>query len=265
MVKKILGLFFVLVLCLMTSVHAMASDTRGFDGRYKHIDDSAEVIPDSQEAKISKKLDEISRKRNMDIAVAVVTQLNDVSIQDYADDLYDKNFNTDGLLLVIDVQGRNWYISTSGYGIKAFTDAGIQYIGQQIRPALSKGNYASAAAEYADLCDDFIAQARKGKPYDTKNLPKEPLSIWWIPGSMLIGFIIAGIAAAYMIKEMRAVGPAPAANDYVRNMHVTDRNDLFLYSTVSRVRKAENESSGGGSSTHTSSSGSTHGGGGGSF
>ena len=35
-------------------------------------------------------------------------------------------------------------ISTCGYGITAFTDAGIQYLGEQMTPCMADGDYAGA-------------------------------------------------------------------------------------------------------------------------
>jgi hypothetical protein len=40
--------------------------------------------------------------------------------------------NRDGVLLLVSTGDRKWHISTCGYGITAFTDAGIQYLGEQM-------------------------------------------------------------------------------------------------------------------------------------
>ena len=173
----------------------------------------------------------------------------------------------DGALLLISVEDNDWYISTCGYGITVFTDAGIEYIGKQIKGDLSDSNFAGAFDKFAYLCDDFITQARTGEPYDVKNLPKEPLSLIWIPIAIVAGFILSLIIVGRMKAKLKTVRFQPAANSYMKagSMNITESRDMFLYNTVTRTAKPKDNDSGGGSSTHTSSSGSTHGGGGGKF
>ena len=62
----------------------------------------------------------------------------------FADDLYDYcqygyGPDMDGVLLLVSVGDRKWHISTCGYGITAFTDAGIQYLGEQMTPFMADG------------------------------------------------------------------------------------------------------------------------------
>ena len=54
---------------------------------------------------------------------------------------------------------RNWAIATHGYAIEAFTDAGQEYIMEQVKPYLSDGDYNEAFQMFAMECDDFIMQA----------------------------------------------------------------------------------------------------------
>ena len=82
--------------------------------------------------------------------------LNGATPASYADDTYDYNGygygnNRDGLLLLISMEDRDWYISTTGYGITAFTDAGIQYIGNKIKEHLSDGDYDAAFNSFATI------------------------------------------------------------------------------------------------------------------
>ena len=174
----------------------------------------------------------------------------------------------DGVLLLVSLEDHDWYISTSGYGITAFTDAGIQYIGEQIKPDLADGNYLDAFETYADQCDNFINQANSGEPYDVDHMPKEPLSPIWFGISFIVGLGGALLVVGVNKSELKSVGKQNEAQNYVRpgSMRVTKRSDLFLYRKVTRTEKPQPKSSGsGGSSTHTSSSGNTHGGGGGKF
>ena len=269
MKKKITALLFALVLCLCTAVPAFAAD--GFADEYYRVNDLADLLTDSEEAALLQKLDEISLRQKMDVTIATVNDLDGYSsAAEYADVVYEYcqyGYGTekDGLLLLISVEDHDWAISTCGYGITAFTDAGIAYIMEQIKPNLADGNYAAAFDTYANLCDEFITQARSGSPFDKGDLPREPLSVIWIPISIVIGVALALIVVGSMKGKLKTVRSQAAANSYLKkdSLAVTESSDLFLYHTVDRTKREKDNDSG--SSTHTSSSGTTHGGGSGKF
>ena len=269
MKKKIIALLFALVICLSTAVPTFAAD--GFADEYYRVNDLADLLTDSEEAALLEKLDEISQRQKMDVTVATVNDLDGYSsAAEYADAVYEHckygyGSQKDGLLLLISMEDRDWAISTCGYGITAFTDAGIEYIGKQIKSDLSDGNYAAAFDTYANLCDEFITQARNGSPFDKGNLPRESLSIIWIPISVAIGVVLALLVVGNMKGKLKTVRTRAEANSYLKkdSLAVTESSDLFLYHTVTRSKKEKD--SGSGSSTHTSSSGTTHGGGSGKF
>lgn len=265
--KKKISVILFIILCFCIALPAFAET----ESSYYRVIDMADLLSDSDEASLIEKLDDISSNQSVDVVVATTDNLEGYSIQEYADLLYEQcNFgygsDRDGLMLLIDINGSNWYISTCGYGITAFTDAGIEYIGEQIKPELSDGDYYAAFEEYAELSDDFITQAKNGNPYNSKNLPSKPLSIIWIPAALVIGFIIANIIVGGMKSQLKTVRKQVTANSYVKknSMNITENHDLFLYRTVTKTEKVKNDSSSD-STTHSSSSGTTHGGGGGKF
>lgn len=271
MKKKITAMIFALILCLCAVTPAFAANSDGFVGECNRLNDAANLLTDSEEAELLAKLDEISLRQQMDVTVATVTNLGNCdTAAECADEVYEfSSFgygqSKDGLMLLISAEGRDWAISTCGYGITAFTDAGIEYIGRQMKSDLSDGNYASAFNTYADLCDEFITQARSGSPYDKGSLPRESLSIIWLPISVVIGVVLALIIVGSMKSKLKSVH-SQAANSYMKkdSLNVTESTDLFLYHNMTRTEKKK-ESSSEGSSTHTSSSGTTHGGGSGKF
>lgn len=271
MKKKILVFLLSLVFCFSAELPVFVVQAEGFASEYERVMDSAELLTDGEEAELSSKLREICERQKMDIAVITADTLDGKTPRDYADDTYDfcgfgYGEKKDGLLLLISTEENDWYISTHGYGITAFTDEGIKYIGKQIKDDLSNGNYAAAFDTFADLCDKFITQAKSGTPYDFFNLPREPLSGIWIPLSLLFGLLISLAVVKSMKVKLKTVRFQPAARDYLKNgsLNITEKRDMFLYNTVTRTERPKDSDSGG-SSTHTSSSGETHGGGGGKF
>lgn len=271
MKKKITAIIAAFLLCLCTVFSVLATDTEGFADEYYRLNDLADILSESEEQALLAKLDEISVRQKMDVTVVTVDNLDGYDdVTKCADDVYeDCNYgygsNKDGLLLLISMEDHDWTISTCGYGITAFTDSGIEYIGKKMKTDLSDGNYAAAFDTYANLCDEFITQARNGKPYDTGNLPREPLGIMWIPISIATGVVLALLIVGGMKGKLKTVHSQVAANNYMKkdSLTVSESSDRFLYRTVTRSEKKKDNDSG--SSTHTSSSGTTHGGGGGKF
>lgn len=268
MIKKgIFTIFFVLLLCIMPAVSAFAT------GDMPRLVDEADLIPDGDEAELLGKLDEISERQQVDVVVLTVNSLEGMSPEEYADDFYDYNGygfgdGRDGILFLISMGEREMCMSTTGYGITAFTDAGQDYIYDQIMTYIKDGDYTTAFTIFATQCDGFITQARTGEAYDVDNLPQEPFSVF---GALIIavgiGFIVSLIATGIMRLQLHSVYSQSAADSYMikDSLKVTRSNDLFLYRQVERREKPKEEeqektSSQGGSTTHVSSSGTTHGG-----
>ncbi len=231
--------------------------------------DDAGLLTASEKSGLLSLLNEISEKQGMDIVIVTVESLNGKSPRTFADGYYDDNgYGADGILLLIATDSRDWHISTSGYGITALTDAGIDYVSDRFIDDLSDGDYASAFTTYAELCDDFITKAKSGNAYDRGNMPSSDFP-WGqsILISLAIGFVIAFIATAIMRSKLKSVCRKSGAADYIKqgSFRVTNANDVFLYRRVTRRAKPKDNHSGGGSGTHRSSSGRSHGGGGGKF
>ncbi len=273
MKKKITAFLFAIILCLAAAVPVFAATSNGFASDHYCVVDCAGLLSDSDKERLENKIDEIRNRQKLDITVLTLDTLDDLTPQEYADEFYEEALlgygeNWDGVLLLVSIEDSDWYITTSGYGITVFTDAGIQYIGDQIKPYMSDGDFAGAFDKFADLCDEFINKAASGDPYDSDNLPTEPLGVEWIPISIIIGLVIAICVVRDMASKLKSVQFKSGASNYIKrgSMKVTESSDMFLYHTVTKVRKADDSSSsGGGSSTHTSSSGRSFGGGGGKF
>lgn len=253
-------------------VNEVAASTIILDKAIRVVD-MADLLNDTEEEVLLSQLDEISERQQVDIAVVTVNSLDGKSPMEYADDFYDYNgygfgANNDGILLLVSMEDRDWWISTTGYGIEALTDAGINYISEKFLPMLSDGDYADAFSTYAKLCDEFITQAKNAEPFDIGNMPQEPFDIVFnLSIALLIGLAVAFVITAMMKSQLKSVRFQSEAANYVKkdSMKVTQSKDLFLYRNVDRREKPKESSSSGGSSTHTSSSGTTHGGGGGKF
>ena len=241
------------------------------------IVDRAGVLSESERTALMNSAEAVSSQYACDVAVVFLRGLgSSSSIMNYTDDFFDYNgygygAGKDGVMLLVDVQGREYWISTSGFGIDAFTDAGQLYLKDLFVKYLSSGDWAGAAEAFISGSGRFLKQARNGQPYDIGNMPKNGLNLYALLVDAVAGLLLGGLPLIKAKKEMETVKPKRDAGDYIRGMapQLTHKNDSFLGSSVARVPiprgNDRSDSGGGGSSIHISSSGSTHGGSGGHF
>ncbi len=266
MKKRIYSLACILVLCLMTWSPAFATaETIPSERLLPRLVDDADLLTDSEESTLLGKLDQISETHQCDVVVVTTNSLEGKGSTQYADDFFDYNgygmgAGYDGILLLVSMEERDWAMSTHGFGITAFTDAGLEYLENQFLSDLSNGYYADSFTAYAESCDIMLKQARNGDPFDYDNLPKEPFSLMWIPIAIIGGAILSFIVVGVMKAELKSVRKQAAANNYVRegSLNIRESRDTYLYRKVDKREKPKNN--GGGSSTHRSSSGRSHGG-----
>lgn len=252
------------------------------DSNGKQIADDAGLLTDEQEATLLKSIEVIREKYSFDVVLHTTNSIGEKTVSDYADDYYDYNGygvgeNRDGLLFMLNMNNgeegnRDYYTSTCGSGITAFTDYAIKdsnsKINSLILPFLEDGDWFGAFEKYLELVDIFLEQAQTGEPYDSSN-PYKTFSDYVI----MEGIVLAVAALAVFIvskklgSSMKTNVKKAGATDYVNpgSFKLTGSCDVFLNKTITRTAKPKETKSGSGSSTHTSSSGSTHGGGGGKF
>lgn len=257
MKRKILSLL--VILCLLSlAVFTVQAET-------VRLADEAGLLSGSEEKSICQMLDEISSRQGVDIVIVTTDYLEGKSPMEYADDYFDYGgYAPDGILLLVSMEDRDWYVSTTGYGITAVTDAGLECISDRFVPYLSDEEYAEAFETFARLCDVFLTQARSGDPYDIHNLPKEPFNAAVSLGvALVIGLVVSLIVTGKMKKELKSVAQRAKADDYIApgSLQLSYSRDVLLYTHLDRRERPKS----GGSSTHVSSSGTTHGGGGGKF
>ncbi len=237
---------------------------------YPRLLDDAGLLTDAEAAELLNQLDEVSERQNFDVVIITVDSLGDETAQQFADEVYEAcgygyGEEHDGILLLISMEDRDWAISTTGYGITAFTRSGQEYLVDQFKPDLSDGNYLKAFQIFAEKSDDFLTQAANGEPYGKGNMPYIPLSWLHIVIAAGIGLLIGGITVGVMAGGMKSVRRQAAAKDYLRegSLNLTDSRDVFLYRTLDRRERPKEDDDH--SDVHTSSSGTSHGGSSGKF
>ena len=155
------------------------------DGGKPTVVDRAHLLTASEAESLSNRLKEIGSKYRCDVVIATVPSLDGKSAEAYADDFFDYNgygygavpnaqgttINGDGILLLLSMEDRDFAISTSGYGIKAFTDYGIQTcLEPAFLPYLKNNSYFDGFDAFADECESLLKTAQEGVPYDCRHI-----------------------------------------------------------------------------------------------
>ncbi len=240
--------------------------------------DNAGLLSDSDEITLNATLVSVSLKHDCDVVVVTVSSTGGKSVQAYADDYYDDNgygLGTDksGILLLVSMGERDWYISTAGTAIKIFPYNTLGVIGDEVAGYLSDGNYSGAFDKFADLADGYLTSYENGVPYNNggnidnggtidnggsshnnggssewSNFDEvhinPPVSAYL--SVILLAFFIAAIIALVIVlvmkSNLKSVRHKLTARDYVRSgsMRVTNASEFFLFRTVSRVARPQN-------------------------
>lgn len=227
------------------------------------IVDKADLLTDSQEAVLASKAEALTDEYAMDVVILTVDSLGYKSATAYADDYFDYNGygigpRKSGVLFLISMENRDWAISTCGDAIDALTDYGLDKLFETISDDLSDNDFYSAFSTYLTELDTYFEAYEEGSPIDKEVTPLDMIPVVLI--SLVLGLIVAAIVIWFMTRSMNTARAQRSAQSYVTpgSFDLRNRQDIYLYSHTSRVRRAE--SSSGGSSIHRSSSGRSHGG-----
>lgn len=255
--------------------------------------DNAEYLTDDQSEQLEQMLDEVLTD---DFCAVVFTEdePSDDDPQAAADDFFDfegyLEQYSNGIVFYICKSTRQYAFSTTGTAIDTFDDSKLDVIENDMLDFLRNDEYFEAFCSFAgnvkyylneyadsDYPSDYASNSSSDYNggydyYDDEPLVIDiPTIITFIAISVLVALIIAAIATAIRAGRMNTAKLKTEASNYVdeKGLNVTASNDIYLYCTVTRTERPQNEdhnsSGGGGSSTHVSSSGTTHGGRSGSF
>ena len=248
--RKIRNVFLALVLCLAAVLPTVAN-ADSFSAR---LVDDADLLTIVEEEVLCSKLDSISEKWQVDVVVVTANQLHGATPQDFSDTLYaGSEYRKDSILLLVSMEERDLIVTPYHGAQDSFTNAGCEYILDQIAEDMSSELYMLAFDEFAQLCDEFMNQAQTGEAYAQGNLPKGPFPlVKRLLIAVAIGLVVALIVTGVMKSQLKSVHSQSAADTYVKSgsLNITHKQDLFLYRNVTRKPKPKGNSGGrsGGSS-----------------
>jgi len=217
--------------------------------------DGAGLLTQGRIAKIEAKAQEIKEQYGFNVIVVTTNSLDGKSPKSYADDFYDYTaslYGTDGVLFLVSMEDRDWYISTSGYGRKAISNRRVDAIADECVPYLSSGDYGEAFSEFLELTDNYLYKTQNGVTNDT------PVFVY-IMIALIIAAVISIITVFIFKAQLTSVRYQRGAGRYQKpgSVNITNRRERFLYRNVIVTDRPKSNSGGGG--------GGFHGGGGGKF
>ena len=230
----------------------------------KRVADNAGLLSAAEISELESLTAQIASTYNFDLVIVTETSIGSASPMNYADDYFDYNgfMGRDGCLFLQVTGSRDYWFSTSGRGIKILNSAAFNKLEKDAVNFLKNNDPAGAYRTFIRDWETFLALDAEGKSY---NFVAE-YALYLYIGAWVISLIIALAAILIMRAKLNTVHPKTEADSFIilGSLNFSLRKDSFLYSTVSKSKKADSSSSGG-SGSHTSSSGSSHGGGGGRY
>jgi len=283
--RRAISLLFFILTLIFTIFPLLAADTT-------RIYDQAGLFSSDQVTTLESIISELKETYSTDLAIVTINDAKGKSSMTYADDFYDENgfgigTEYDGVLLLIDMDNREIYISTSGKMIQYYTDQRISNTLDHIYNYVSMQDYYHGAKAFLSDTQKYLDKGISTNQYSVEGdfvyspapVNHEPFTDKYgdrlkpenialstaicIIFSLIVAFIVRGIIIS-VYKHPRHTIPSTVPNRL--SVHYSERDDHFVTSHTSRIRIQSNASSGGHSSgrssTHHSSSGRSHGGGG---
>ena len=281
--KKVLCLMLSVLLCFGLSLNAFALPQADPADKFY---DYADLVATTDEIYLREELQRLSATYEMDVAAVIMDDNEGYTSYEYADDFYDYNgFAANGLLLLINMDDREVYISTCGETIRYFTDGIIDDMTYMLVEPLSNGDYTGAVSLFVLLSEQVLQDSPRGEsssvstaPPPIYDAPVEQHRIDWaglLGTSVIVASVFGGIVVAVMaFLHNKLPNKTQSTFHYVSggDIRLTKNRDIFLTSNIKKTRIQQNNGSrsgGGGagrshshSTMHRSSSGRMHGGGG---
>lgn len=241
------------------------------------IYDFADIYSSSDEDYLYTQVSNFIKETNLDLAIVTISYNNKHNTAMYADDFYDYNSfgldeNRSGLLLLVDMDSRRLYLSTTGDAINIYTDDRVNNIMSNIFTYFSNKDYYTATEIFINYAKSYTeVSSGEDSHYVFSEDGKITKSRKGILVAGIFAIIITVISILVMASKNRLAKVASSSIGFLRKdtLNVKVVADNFLGSSVTKTRidndsssGGHHHSSGGGSSTHIGSSGISHGGGG---
>lgn len=248
----------------------------------QHVIDEMDFLTQEEVAQLEEEIQRIRTDYNTDAVIVITDELNGKTTVAFADDYFDYNnygIDGEGVLMLIDMQNRQVWISTAGTRTIPLFQPNIDSILDYVTPPLS-------TQSYYDSCTLFLENMRyilsagtttvtgesglQSSSNNSVNLHYEVQTTtstgsffktpMYVIVAIALGLIIGGIPTAVITFQSK--GKNTISNrtyESTNSFNLLRRIDQFTHETITQRTIQTNNNSGG---THRGSSGTSHGGGG---
>ncbi|WP_416150778.1 TPM domain-containing protein [Salipaludibacillus sp. HK11] len=210
------------------------------------IYDYAELLTVEEQEELEQLSDQYSEERQTDITILTTNDSQGLDIVEFTGDFYDEMYDqsqANAVILTIDMESRDVYISGFYKGEEYVDDSRADLIRQKITSDLSEGYYYDAFHSYVELSHEYL-DIEPGV---------NPDNIFLNLGFQLIlSVIIAAIIVAMMLyRSSGRMTTSGGTYMDTSNSAVTNRRDTYVRKVVTKVKKptSQNNSRGGGGIT----------------
>lgn len=244
--KKIAGAF-----CALACSAALLAGgiSVSAESEYK-VYDYGDLLSADEEVALEDKLKDIAVTYGHDVIVYTADSMDGMDAEDYTEYLKDKldaGIDGSGIIYMVSMEYRDYDIYSFGrMENEIMTHSIIEDTADELRPYLTDGRYYEAFDKYADK---VISEIQYVEEYGPNEEPS-----FAIPIGIGCGLLIGLITVLVMKGNMKTTRAEAMANNYVRqgSFKLTNSRDIFLYSQVTRTKRASDTSSSGGGGSHAS-------------
>lgn len=242
-----------------------------------YVFDYAGLMSEDEITALEMQIAAMKEKTGWDIFAVTTDYAEGKSAVAYADDFYDERTaeDSDGILVLIDMDNREIYISTCGNAIRYLTDARIERVLDDGFYYVSNGEYASCLSAMLSTSEYYydagIQESQYNYDVETGAVSEYRTLTWMEVVPVFFLAVVVGLVIFFSVKKSYSMKGGRYEYPYMKygKLDITDHQDQFLRTHTTHHRIQTSSSSGGSSrsssgrsSTHRSSSGRSHGGGG---
>ncbi len=225
----------ILLFLLLAALIIHASASRAL------IRDTADLLSESEEAKLTELAQNILDAYDTDITVLTVASLDGQSPEAFAGTYFDAadmglGGTNSGVLILVSMEYRDWYILTNGDACERLSRSELDDMEDAMLSSLSQGEYYDAFAGALTALEHALSTDQDGLG---------------LPVCLLIGLgsgaLIAAVVLYVMRRKMNTVRAQRGARSYMADgsYDLYRCRDLFLYSHITKIRRQQSSSSGG--------------------
>ena len=224
--KKILFILFAVIFIAFAAIPALAESVN------PRLVDGADILTARQETDLLALMNEVSEKNSYDVVIITTQSLGGKTPYQFAktsfiEGGYGLGENKSGVILIVSMAERDWYIEF--FGDKKLPEGTA--MSEYFLSDLKKGHYYSAFSNFVNAVD------QKQQFPLLRN----------IAISAVVALVVALIVTGVMKGKLKSVHFRHDARQYVRSgsFVLNHSRDLYLYSTITRVARPKNNGGGG--------------------